>query len=120
MCVGHFVAACKHVLQHFKALRFLIARDLETSDGYQAFANKSISWATFHAFAALFIYGFHARRKVPTVRAFATLYSIFTLAAAYASSEWHKLYWYALVSLARARVLQHEYLIARICSLAAI
>ncbi|KAI6201646.1 hypothetical protein M3Y96_00864700 [Aphelenchoides besseyi] len=76
------------------ALRFLINRDLFSQDGYQAYANKAISWACFSTFSSLIGYWIHARRVKPTALAFVVIYFIFTGIALYCGNEWHKLYAY--------------------------
>ncbi|KAI6240127.1 hypothetical protein M3Y99_00499000 [Aphelenchoides fujianensis] len=76
------------------ALRFLIQRDLMSQDGYQAFANKAISWASFNTFASLLIYWIHLRRPNPTALSFVVIYTIFMTLGILGGNEWHKLYKY--------------------------
>ncbi|KAI6235198.1 hypothetical protein M3Y95_00025700 [Aphelenchoides besseyi] len=76
------------------ALRFLINRDLFSQDGYQAYANKAISWACFSTFSSFIGYWIHVRRAIPTARSFAVIYLLFTSIAFYCGNEWHKLYTY--------------------------
>ncbi|CAD5222217.1 unnamed protein product [Bursaphelenchus xylophilus] len=75
------------------ALRFLIARDILTREGYQAYANAAISWATWTAFSSLLTYWLHLRKSKGFFRFF-TIYTIITGLAVWAHIEWHKLYRY--------------------------
>uniref|UniRef100_A0A1I7YBL4 Transmembrane protein n=1 Tax=Steinernema glaseri TaxID=37863 RepID=A0A1I7YBL4_9BILA len=79
-----------------KAKRFLIMRDLYSHDGWNAYASRAISWATWTTFSSIFTYWLHwsSRLCKGTALSFAVIYSLFVAVAWYASSEWYRLYRY--------------------------
>jgi hypothetical protein len=78
------------------ALKFLIMRDLCSNDGYNAYANRAISWSTWTAFSSIFTYWFHQKTRLcnGTALSFAIVYSIFLFLAIYAHDQWFLLYRY--------------------------
>uniref|UniRef100_A0A0K0F821 Transmembrane protein 177 n=1 Tax=Strongyloides venezuelensis TaxID=75913 RepID=A0A0K0F821_STRVS len=77
-----------------KAKRFLIIRDMYGNDGYHAFGNRSLGWATWTAFSGVSTYYFHQRSKLcnGTALSFVILYSFFLTFAWFGANEWYKLY----------------------------
>lgn len=68
-----------------------MARDLLGREGYQAYANAALSWATFTTFGALFTYWLH-QRKSKSLKRFVLLYTFFLVCAVFAQKQWHALY----------------------------
>uniref|UniRef100_A0AC34QKP8 Transmembrane protein n=1 Tax=Panagrolaimus sp. JU765 TaxID=591449 RepID=A0AC34QKP8_9BILA len=88
----------KELLETFvlspQAVRFLVMRDMLANDGYNAFANRAISWATWTSFTSIFTYWFHQKTKFcnGTALSFAVVYSIFLIFAICAHDQWFLLY----------------------------
>jgi len=76
------------------ALRFLVMRDMYANDGYNAYANRAISWATWTSFTSIFTYWFHQKTRTcnGTALSFAIVYGIFLLLAIFAHDQWFLLY----------------------------
>uniref|UniRef100_A0AC34GZA8 Uncharacterized protein n=1 Tax=Panagrolaimus sp. ES5 TaxID=591445 RepID=A0AC34GZA8_9BILA len=79
-----------------EALKFLILRDLYANDGYNAYANKAISWATWTAFSSIFTYWLHQKTRIcsGTALSFAIVYTLFLFLAIYAHDQWFLVYRY--------------------------
>ncbi|CAD5216925.1 unnamed protein product [Bursaphelenchus okinawaensis] len=75
------------------AVRYLVARDILSREGYQAYANAAISWTTWTMFSSLLTYYLHLRKTKSFMR-FVTIYVVLISMAAFAHNEWHKLYRY--------------------------
>uniref|UniRef100_A0A7E4VRL5 Transmembrane protein n=1 Tax=Panagrellus redivivus TaxID=6233 RepID=A0A7E4VRL5_PANRE len=76
------------------ALRFVILRDMFANDGYNAYANKAISWSTWTAFTSIFTYWLHQKTRMcgGTAKSFAVVYCIFLIFALVAHEQWFLLY----------------------------
>uniref|UniRef100_A0A0N4ZVL6 Calcium uniporter protein n=1 Tax=Parastrongyloides trichosuri TaxID=131310 RepID=A0A0N4ZVL6_PARTI len=79
-----------------KAKKFLITRDMYANDGYEAYGNRSLSWATWTAFSGVFTYVFHQRSKIcnGTALSFVVAYPLFLICAWFSNNQWHELYRY--------------------------
>lgn len=63
------------------------------SDGYNAFANKSICWVTWTTFSSLFTYWFFSKIiKKKTIIKFLIIYLFFIIITIYGCEQWHYLY----------------------------
>ncbi|KAK0420613.1 hypothetical protein QR680_014792 [Steinernema hermaphroditum] len=99
-CVIWDSKAGREIIESFllsdKAKQFLILRDLYAHDGWNAYASKAISWATWTTFSSIFTYWLHWSSRIcrGTAVSFGVIYALFVVIAWYASNEWHNLYRY--------------------------
>uniref|UniRef100_A0AC35U193 Sterile domain-containing protein n=1 Tax=Rhabditophanes sp. KR3021 TaxID=114890 RepID=A0AC35U193_9BILA len=78
------------------AKRFVITRDMYANDGYEAYGNRSLSWATWTAFSSIFTFWVHQRSKLcnGSALSFAICYPLFLTCAWFSNTQWHDLYRY--------------------------
>ncbi|GMS88934.1 hypothetical protein PENTCL1PPCAC_11109, partial [Pristionchus entomophagus] len=79
-----------------QAARFVVQRDMYAYDGWEALAQRSLSWGTWTTFTSMFTYFLHMHFKIfgKSAVSFIGLYSFFLAAAAFSSNHWFLLYKY--------------------------